>query len=98
MTRLRLRGTLGLDVVVLGDLVGVGLQDTALCVVLLISLLPSCVVRDPVVHLGLQLLFYCCKSFVFPMPHLSRVRRTRSVPAASVRREETQFCCSKRVC
>lgn len=58
MARLRLRGTLGLDVVVLGDVVGVGLQGTTLCVVLLANLLLSCVVRDPVVHLGLQLLSY----------------------------------------
>lgn len=58
MASLRLRGTLGLDVVVLGNIVGVGLQDTTLCVVLLVSLLLSCVVRDPVVHLGLQLLSY----------------------------------------
>jgi hypothetical protein len=56
MARLRLRGTLGLDVVVLGDVVDVGLQGTTLCVVLVVSLLLSCVVRDPVVHLGLQLL------------------------------------------
>lgn len=42
MARLRLRGALGLDVVVLGGLVGPGLQEITLRVVLLVScLLPS---------------------------------------------------------
>lgn len=52
----RLRGTFGLVVVGFGVLMDVGLQDPTLCVVLSMSLLLSCVVRGPVVHLGPRLL------------------------------------------